>query len=312
MTSNPSAGPRPADRPRRLPDLNALELLVTVAETGSLGRAAARLGISQPAASERMNLLERRLGLQLVHRSTTGSRLTDTGVVVNDWARQVLEAAQALAEGVDALVSRQDGRLQIAASLTLAEHLLPGWLVTLRTLSPGVHVGLQVANSQQVIEAVRRQDADLGFIESPATPRDLRTAVVAHDRLVVVTAPGHPWTRRKQPLTGAELASTPLVLREAGSGTRDTLQRALRAWNGPCEPVLELGSTTPLRAAAAGGAAPAVLSQLAVADDLAARRLVEIPTTDDLALQRTLRAVWRKDTELTDPAQHLLRITRRS
>ncbi|MGJ3560060.1 helix-turn-helix domain-containing protein [Streptomyces sp. INA 01156] len=62
--------------PRPLPDLHALQLLVCVAETGSLGRAAARLRISQPSASARMRTLERRLGLRLLDRSTSGSRLT--------------------------------------------------------------------------------------------------------------------------------------------------------------------------------------------------------------------------------------------
>ena len=77
----------------RLPDLDALELFVAVAETGSLGQAAARLGISQPSASARMSTLERRLGVRLLVRSPSGSRLTSAGLVVTDWARTVLDHA---------------------------------------------------------------------------------------------------------------------------------------------------------------------------------------------------------------------------
>ena len=297
---------RPTQAPRRLPDLHALELLVAVAQTGSLGRAAARLGISQPTASSRMRTLEKRLGLPLLQRASTGSQLTEAGVLVTDWANRVLEQADELAEGIAALKSQLHGDLRIAASLTLAEHLLPGWLMAMRTHYPQVHIGLRVANSRLVVQALRQGEVELGFIEGPWTPTDLQSLPVARDRLVVVTAPDHPWTRRRRPVSGQELAGTQLLLREAGSGTRETLERALSPWDGPSVPLLELGSTAPLRTAAAGGAAPAVLSDLAVSEDLAAGRLVEIPVEDTLDLSRTLRAVWPLAVALPETARHLL------
>ena len=302
----------PDARPSRLPDLLALELLVAVAETGSLGQAAERFSISQPSASERMRTLERRLGVQLLYRSTAGSRLTPAGLVVTDWARDLLDRARAFTEGVAALKSEQAGRLRIAASLTLAEHLVPGWLTALRLNQPGLHVGLHVMNSSHVVEAMRRDDADLGFIETPSVPHDLRSATVGRDRLVVVTAPDHPWASRRTPLSGPVLSAAPLLLREAGSGTRETLKQALHTYGGPAEPALELGATAPLRSAAVGGAAPAVLSRLAVADDLTAGRLVEIPVDEELRprLARVLRAVWPARRDLSAPAMSLLTIAR--
>jgi DNA-binding transcriptional LysR family regulator len=293
---------------QRLPDLEALELLLAVAESGSLGQAAARQGISQPSASARMRTLERRLGVQLLVRSTSGSRLTSAGLVVTDRARAVLDQAHALVQCAAALRARSRDRLRVTASLTIAEHLVPGWLVALRDVDPGVHVELNVTNSTHVIERVRGGEADLGFIEGRGAPRDLHSRAVARDRLVVVVAPGHPWARKRRPLRPVELATTPLLLREAGSGTRETLEAALSAHGGVAEPALELGATTPLRAAALSGTAPAVLSALAVADEIAAGRLVEVPS--ELSLDRVLRAVWPRGRELPAPAHHLLRVTR--
>ncbi|MGR6997289.1 LysR substrate-binding domain-containing protein [Yinghuangia aomiensis] len=106
------------------------------------------------------------------------------------------------------------------------------------------------------MEALRRGACDLGFVEGPWVPDDLHRTVVGRDRLAVVVAPGHPWARRRRPLSGRELADTPLLLREPGSGTRETLQKALRPYDGPAVPVLELGSTAPLRSAVARGARP--------------------------------------------------------
>jgi len=293
---------------QRLPDLEALELLVAVAETGSLGQAAARQGISQPSASARMRTLERRLGVRLLLRSPSGSRLTSAGRVVTDWARTVLEPAYALVEGVAALRGRQHGRLRVTASLTIAEHLMPGWLVTLRDADLSVHVELNVANSTHVIERLRAGEADLGFIEGQRAPRDLHSRAVARDRLVVVVSPGHAWARKRRPLRPVELATTPLLLREPGSGTRETLEAALAPYGGVAEPVLELGATAPLRLAATSGTAPAVLSALAAADEIAAGRLVEVPS--ELPLDRVLRAVWPRGRELPDTALHLLRVAR--
>ncbi|MFF8311853.1 LysR family transcriptional regulator [Streptomyces lydicus] len=295
----------------RVPDLGALELLLAVARLGSLGRAARARGISQPAASSRIRSMERQLGVALVERSPRGSRLTDAGALVTDWARRVVEAAEAFDAGAQALRGRRDSRLRVAASMTIAEYLLPGWLIALRTELPGTAVSLLAGNSSMVAERLLAGEADLGFVEGLAVPAGLDGAVIAHDRLVVVAAPSHPWTRRRGELTAGELAATPLILRERGSGTRQVLDAALAAHGGLAEPLLELASTTAVKAAVVSEAAPSVLSELAVGEELGARRLVEIPVRG-LRLGRELRAVWPAGQRPAGPARHLLGLTRRT
>ncbi|MDT0451343.1 LysR family transcriptional regulator [Streptomyces hesseae] len=303
------SGPLPVPLAHRVPDLGALELLLAVARLGSLGRAARELGITQPAASGRVRAMERLLGVALVERSPRGSRLTDAGVLVTDWARRVVEAAEALDAGAQALRGRRDSRLRVAASMTIAEYLLPGWLIALRTGRPGTAVSLSTGNSAAVAERLLAGEADLGFVEGLDVPAGLTGTVVGHDRLVVVTAPGHPWARRRTPLEAPELAATPLILRERGSGTRQVLDAALATHGGLSDPLLELASTTAAKAAAVSGAGPCVLSELAIGEELAARRLVEIPVRD-LSLIRDLRAVWPTGHRPTGPARDLLGLTR--
>ncbi|GAA3307726.1 LysR family transcriptional regulator [Streptomyces cinereospinus] len=292
----------------RVPDLGALELLLAVARLGSLGAAAREVGITQPAASSRIRSMERQLGVALVDRSPRGSRLTDTGVLVTDWARRVVEAAEAFDAGAQALRDRRDSRLRVAASMTIAEYLLPGWLLALRAGRPDTAVSLLAGNSAAVAERLLSDEADLGFVEGLTVPAGLDSVVVAHDHLVVVTAPGHPWARRRRPLPAAELAATPLVLREKGSGTRQVLDAAL---GGLARPLIELSSTTAVKASAVGGAGPAVLSELAVGEELATRRLVSVPV-DGVRLRRDLRAVWRTGHRPAGPARELLGLTRKS
>nr|WP_030251976.1 LysR family transcriptional regulator [Streptomyces violens] len=293
----------------RVPDLAALELLLAVARLGSLGRAAKELGISQPAASSRIRSMERQLGVGLVERSPRGSRLTDAGTLVTDWARRIVEAAEAFDAGAQALRGRRDSRLRVTASMTIAEYLLPGWLIALRTQRPDTAVSLFAGNSAVVAERVLSGEADLGFVEGLDIPSGLDGAVIGHDRLVVVAAPSHPWSRRRTPLTGRELASTPLILREQGSGTRQVLDAALAMCGPLAPPLLELASTTAVKAAAVSGAGPSVLSELAVGEELAARRLVEVPVPG-IRLGRDLRAVWPAGQRPTGPARQLLGLTR--
>jgi DNA-binding transcriptional LysR family regulator len=294
------------------PDVESLRLLVLVGELGSLSRAAGALRIAQPSASKRLATLERVLGLSLVDRTRRGSVLTPAGVVVAGWARRVLDELDALVTGTEALRTERDAELRVAASMTVAEYLAPAWIGDLRRGQPTLYVALQVTNSERVAELVLAGEVDVGFIESPAVPAGLAARRVATDRLVVVVAPSHPWARRRRPLAVAELAATPLVVREHGSGTRDTVVRALTgAGVRLAVPVVELGSTAAVRGAVLAGTGPAVISELAVVTELADGRLVRVEVAG-LTFDRILRAVWPAGRRLTGPAAELLTVAGRT
>ncbi|MFG1998042.1 LysR family transcriptional regulator [Spirillospora sp. NPDC048911] len=295
---------------RRVPELSALELLLAVVRLGSLGRAADELGITQPAASGRIKSMERQLGVSLLERSPRGSRPTKAGSLVAEWAQQVMDAAHALDAGVEALREHRDSRLRVAASMTIAEYLVPGWLLALRQALPETAVTLRAANSAAVAEQVLAGEADLGFVEGANIPEGLGGSVLTTDRLLVVVSPAHPWARRRRGVAATELAATPLLLREEGSGTREVIDRALGPYGGTAPPLLQLGSTTALKAAAVSGAGPAAVSELAVAEELSDGRLIAVPVPE-LDLSRPLRAVWPSGQRPTGPARDLLALSRR-
>lgn len=292
---------------RWVPDLDSLQLLLEVAETGSLGRAAQRHGLSQPAVSARVQAMERLTGFPLVTRSARGSALTPAGALLAEWARGVLGAAEVLDAGIGSLRSERVARMRVAASLTVAEHLLPRWLVQLAATHPGTAVSLVATNSADVAARMLATTADLGFIEGPDLPDGLQEHVVARDRLVLVVPPGHPWTRRRTVVDGADLVATRLVQREPTSGTRTSLERALAGFGPLANPLLELSTSTAVRSAVAAGAGPAVLSNLAVKEDVSTGRLVQVAVRG-VDLTRRLRAVWPVGTRLPAAATHLLRI----
>ncbi|MBF6261559.1 LysR family transcriptional regulator [Nocardia farcinica] len=291
--------------PPGTPDLAVLDLLVSVADTGSLGAAARRHGISQPAASMRISALERRLRLRLLDRGPTGSVLTEAGRVAVEQAREVLAAARSFTDTLTALSGDHTPRVRVASSKTIADHRVPQWLAALRAVRPEVTVALEVGNSRQVEAMVRDGSADIGFVEGPHPPVGLADRVLGADHLLVIVGPEHPWARRARPLGLRELAATPLLWREPGSGTRDTVWEILAAHCRPAPPAAELGSAVAILEAVRTGLAPAVLSALIAAPELAAGRVVEVPVVDAAVLTRRFRAIWRREAPPSGAAETL-------
>lgn len=316
MTSECGVAPRGSRRPLRIrsydwrmslrrPDLADLDLLLTVAETGSIGQAAGTLGLTQPSVSRRMVALERALRLPLLVRTPRGSTLTPTGRVVVDWAATLLRAADDFSRSVHALVEENSVAVRAAVSMTIAEHYAPRWLTLARAQSPGTNVSLSVANSTEVADLVESGRVDLGFIESPTVRPSLQRRRIGVDDLAVAVAAGHPWTRRGR-ITARDLSLTPLLVREAGSGTRDTIERALRSRGLHLQAGLEMASNTALKSAAIAGMGPVVVSAVAVADEVAHGQLFLV-TVSDLELSRPLSVIWRRDRGLSQASRALLK-----
>lgn len=284
--SSSGGTPRSGRTPAR-PDIASLELLVTIAERGSLSAAAAALDIAQPNASRQLSRLERRLGVRLFDRGARGTDPTAAGQVAVEHARRVLDAADGLVEQVRGAAG--SGRVRIVASQTIAEHLMPSFLAALAADLPGVPATFEVENTAGVLSAVRRGRADLGFVEGADDPSGLHSCVIGHDRLIAVVAPTHPWAHREG-IEAEELAATALIVREEGSGTRDVLARAL-APRAIAPPALVLHSNAAVRTAVAGGAGCALLSELVVTADIREGRLVHVPVRG-VDLRRSLRVVW--------------------
>ncbi|OBF08012.1 LysR family transcriptional regulator [Mycobacterium sp. ACS4054] len=281
----------------RMPELSALEVLSAIAKTGSLSAAGREVGTSQQAVSARLSSIESQIGVRLVTRTTRGAQLTAVGEVVAEWADQVLDVALRVDTGLASLRAEHRSQLKIVASQTVAEQLLPRWLVSFqaaavrhRAIVP--EVSFNATDSEEAIAAVRDGQAELGFIETRGALHGLRSRVVGRDELIVIVPPDHKWVRRSAPITVAELRRTPLVSRKSGwrllLGADEFVDGDQPA---PVAHPLEFASPAAVRAAVLAGAGPAVMSRLAVSDDLTHGRLRAIPVAD-LDLRRDLRAIW--------------------
>lgn len=288
----------------QLPDVRTLQVLEAIGRLHSITLAAGSLGITQQAASTRLKRLETRLGRSLVVRAARESRLTDDGQALASMARPLLGAATDFESELSAYLSQKHA-VNVAASLTIAEHFLPRWIVAYREAgNTASRVNVTSTNTRQVIQLVSTEAVELGFIEGFAPPPGLQYAPLALDELVVLVSPSHPWAARGR-VSARMLASTPLITREDGSGCRSVVVATLGQHGIPpervAEPAMQLPSNTAVLEAAAANAGPAVLSTHPAASFLGAHRLVRVEV-DGVRFRRSLGAIWRQGAEPPTPA----------
>lgn len=290
-------------------DLAELRAFCVAVELGSLGRAARLLRVSQPALSKRMRELEVLAGVPLLTRSARGVKPTAAGERLYAQARPLLTQA----EHVEAVLSglrAERTPIRLAASHTIAEHLLPEPLAEFQALEKdGISLELLAANSTVVHDLVREGRADFGIAAAePGEGADdgeapLQLTDLCEDEVIVAVSPAHPWAQLEAiPLQ--ELRRTPMVMRDPSANTRRVVDAVL-AEHGLAlpTPLAEVGSTSAAIATAISAGAPALLSQLAAttADrQLVARRV------EGLSFKRRFVMLWSAREALGPQARRLI------
>jgi DNA-binding transcriptional LysR family regulator len=230
------------------PSLHALAVFLAVVEHGTMTAAAEEEGISQPAISAQIKVLERYYGTILLQRTGRGVVPTATGQNVADHAARILALVDELDRLVRDLKGLQSGRLVIGASSTVGEQFLPAHLGRFHAAYPHVELEVRIGNTGEITVAVVRRELDFAFVGSPPESDELIAEPVFADDVVAFVAPGDPLLR-DAPIDPAALSGRQYVLRERGSATRDLALHCLAAAG--CEPahVIELGSNEAVKRA---------------------------------------------------------------
>ena len=255
--------------------LEQLRIFIAVAEKQHVTQAARELNLTQSATSAAIAALETRYDVKLFDRIGRGIALTQTGRDFLIEARAVLARARAATQVLNDLAGLKRGSLTIAASQTVANYWLPGRIQTFNMAHPGIELRVAIANTGQVALAVHEGSADLGFVEGDVDDATLAISKIGGDSLVVVVGMKHPWVGRTK-ITPKDLLATAWVLREHGSGTRSMFEAALRKYGirfSDLRVALELPSNEAVRAALESGDCATAISDLVVAQSLAAKTL---------------------------------------
>lgn len=259
--------------------LTQLKIFAAVAEFGHVTRAAEKLHITQSAASAAISAIEKQHDIKLFNRVGRAIELSEVGRIFLEHAHDVLERAQAAERMLDALGGRTIGRLEIAASQTIANYWLPRRLAAFHDCYPGINLNISIGNTREVETLVDDGDADIGFVEGSIRSKNLKLDEVDHDQPVMVV-PFKRWPSLGRGKRAIDLTSVPWVVREPGSGTRGVLEK-LAADGGlsltDLNIILELPSNEAVREAVVAGVGAAVLSRHVVATAIEAELLRALP-----------------------------------
>ncbi|MGH8263641.1 MAG: LysR family transcriptional regulator [Steroidobacteraceae bacterium] len=287
--------------------LRQLQIFCSVARSGSTSAAAGHVALSQSATSAAVKELERMLGTHLFDR--VGKRL-----VLNDNGRAVLPAALALLDGAHSLEAgfQRDRRkfaasLQLYASTTVGNYFMPPLLARFSREAPIAHIQLLIGNTLDVVTAVVNFDADLGLIEGPCHSSAITVIPWMQDELVIVAAPAHPLAQvaARSPLTAEQLRGGKWLLRESGSGTRESTDNALLPHLQSLQVAMTLGSPEAIKYAVAEGVGLGCLSRAVVQDLVGARRLSVLATRLP-RLTRQLALIHHERKLLSDSLQRFI------
>lgn len=268
-----------------------LEVFVAIAQLENVSAAARQLAMSQSATSTALAELERQFDLKLFDRIGKSLRLNELGRELLPRAIELLDRASELE---DRLLGREGfGGLRIGATLTIGNYLATLIVATFLQRHHESRVVLEVHNTAAIIQKVARHELDLGLIEGTCRHPDLELEPWVEDELVVFCAPSHPLAGRGRASVD-DLVKESWILRETGSGTRETFERAFRHHHQKLDIKLELEHTEAIKRSVEVGLGIGCISRLALREAFRRGSLVPIETPE-LDLRRAFHFLWHRE-----------------
>lgn len=274
-------------------NFHQLHIFYTVAERGSFSAAAQALHMSQPAVTMQVQALEEYFGTKLLIRSTKRMELSEAGRTLLPFARRSLELSQTTDAAMAAFSNKLQGRLQLGASLTIGEYVLPRLLGPFGREYPDISIMLKVMNTTQILEEIASHQLNFGLIEAPVEHPDMVLDAVMEDELKLIVPSSHPLAQREDAIYLKDVLTYPFVLREKGSGTRKVMEDVLlERGHDPesIQTVMELGSTGAVKSAVEEGLGITMLSTSTVKHETALG-LVKMIDIADASFKRNFYSI---------------------
>ncbi|BCD97372.1 LysR family transcriptional regulator [Marinagarivorans cellulosilyticus] len=252
--------------------LRQLHVFVTIAQHQNVSRAAEVLAMSQSACSSALKDLEQQYDAPLFERIGKRLQTNELGQRLRPMAKALLDQAAELELALKQ--HKEVAQLKLGATLTIGNYLAVELIQKFITQYHG-SATLKVANTHDVVESLLNFDLDLGLIEGEIHHPDLQILPWQNDELVCFCHPDHPLAN-KETLSDKDLINATWILREEGSGTRQTFDRALHGLLPDLNVLLELQHTEAIKRAVKGGLGIACLSRISLEEAFAHKTLVPL------------------------------------
>ncbi|MCY9514573.1 LysR substrate-binding domain-containing protein [Paenibacillus apiarius] len=256
--------------------VDTLKVYVTVVEQSNFSRAAKMLNLSQPGVSLHIRNLENEFGVKLIHRSSKHVKMTEAGEILYERAKQMLSLFDAAKEEIHLLRDEVTGSLKIGASYTIGEYILPRLIAEFAQQYPQVDVHATIANTEDIAQAVRTNELDIGLVEGKVDYADIQVKhPFMEDEMVLVVPPDHPLSSARG-ADAAMLQHQVWILRENGSGTRSYCDQFIKDLGLAVKRIFVFNSNQGVKEAVMAGLGAALLSRWVIRKELEAGELCSI------------------------------------
>ena len=257
-------------------NLKQLYIFQVVAHHLSFSRAAEKLYLSQPAVSQHIRQLEEYFGVKLFDRVGKQVVLTEAGAYLMEMAQQISNQVEEIHKTFNDLRNLRRGTLTVTADTAAGVYVVPPLLGWFHRAHPLVNIKLEVVNRRTVLQRVSRNETDLAVMGYPEKSPSLVAEPFADNNLVVIASPDHPLAERNR-ISLQEFSKEPFLIREPGSGTRNTLEKFIANHGINLNITMELGNNSAIKEAVAAGLGISVVSEATIVLELKARKLTILP-----------------------------------
>lgn len=240
-----------------------LEVFLAAAHFQNITRAAESLAMSQSAASSALKELENQFDIQLFDRVGKRLQLNELGRLYRPKAEALLAQATELEQAFSK--HSEVGALKVGATLTIGNYLAVGVMAEYMSSPNHPRVSLEVANTSTIARRVRDFELDIGLIEGELQASELEVIPWREDQLVAFCSPTHPLASKAE-LTDDDLRAATWILREQGSGTRQSFERGMHGLLPDLNVLLELEHTEAIKRAVEADLGIGCLSEVVLAD----------------------------------------------
>jgi DNA-binding transcriptional LysR family regulator len=274
-----------------------LKVFCDLVETGSFSIAADRNDITQSAVSQQIKSLEQRFGVVFFERGKKNFSITPEGTVFHTAALRMLEIYRNIDADLHAVRNEVGGPLRVSTVYSLGLHELPPLLKDYRTRFPQVDLTVSYRRNHTVYDEVLSDHADLGVVAYPRARRGLVVEVFAQDRMVLISAPGHPLARRGS-LRAKDLQGQSFISFEPDLPTRKAVDQLLREHEVEVEQAMELDNIETVKRAVEVESGVSLVPSNSVAEEVASGQLRAL-VLEDVDMWRPMGTVLRRGRTIT-------------
>ena len=292
-------------------NLKQLEAFVQIADSGSFSKAAKDLYLTQPTISAHVSTLEKQLNTRLFVRNTKEVKLSDSGTVLYDYAKQMIVLQKQIEDTFAVREEKAQQRITIAASTIPAQYLLPDILAKFVEKYPNQQFKIVEADSSQVVEMVVNHKVDIGFAGTVIDKRLCKYIPFYQDELIVI-APNNEKYRNISCADAAWIVNEPLIMREEGSGTRKEAEKQLKKIGvniAKLNVIASMENPEAIKRAVASGMGVSLISRLAAEMELEKGNMIAFPISSE-DMRRDIHLIYNRNLQLSRSADRLVKVVK--